>query len=173
LPAWEDVFIVLSAILVAVFSWSIRGFLFVFPSILMRYATTEIIAVFSYMMAFALVESFLLLVGLVFVSTILPRMWLREGFSYKGFLVVLVGSIASIQYHTFLGKELPEVNGIFLWTGIIISILVGLCLLFHYIHRLQVVLISIAERFTVFAYIYIPLGFLCLAVVIFRNLFKG
>jgi len=173
LPDRNDLFIVLSVILFAVFSWSIRGFLFIFPSILMRYATVELMGIFSYMMAFATVESLLLFVGLVLTSMLLPRRWLREGFSYKGFLIVLVGSVSAIQYQTFLGKELPEKNVFFLWAGMAIAIAVALCVLSHFVHRLQDILVSIAERFTVFAFLYIPLGILGLAVVAFRNIFKG
>jgi hypothetical protein len=173
LPARDDVFIVLSAILVAVFSWSILGFLFVYPSLVLRYATLEIFAIFSYMMAFASVESILVFGCLVLVSAILPKKWLREGFSYKGFLVVLIGSIAFIQYQTFLGGELPEVKTVFLWAGSYLFVLICLILLFHFVQHLQTILVSVAERFTVFAYVYIPLGFLGLIVVILRNLFKG
>ena len=139
----------------------------------MRYATVELMGIFSYMMAFATVESLLLFVGLVLTSMLLPRRWLREGFSYKGFLIVLVGSVSAIQYQTFLGKELPEKNVFFLWAGMAIAIAVALCVLSHFVHRLQDILVSIAERFTVFAFLYIPLGILGLAVVAFRNIFKG
>ena len=173
LPKRQDVLVVLGTIVFAVFSWSIRGFFFVFPSIVMRYATVEIFAIFSYMMAFAFVESTLVFVALVLVSTILPKKWLREGFSYKGFLIVLVGSIAFIRYQTFLGGELPAAKTIFLWVGESILVLICLILLFHFIKWLQAILVSIAERFTVFAYLYIPLGFLGLIVVVLRNLFKG
>ena len=170
LPAWKDIFIVLSATVFAIFSWSIRGFLFILPSIGLRYAAMEIIAIFFYMMAFALLESFLTTGGLVVVSAILPRTWFREGFSYKGFLVALVGSIASIRYQAFLGFEFPETNTYLLWAGVLFLVLIGLGLLFHFIPRFQFVLMSIADRFTVFAYLYIPIGILGLAVVVFRNL---
>ena len=139
----------------------------------MRYAAVEIFAIFSYMMAFAFVESTLVFVALVLVSTILPKKWLREGFSYKGFLIVLVGSIAFIRYQTFLGGELPAAKTVFLLAGESILVLICLILLFHFVKWLQAILVSIAERFTVFAYLYIPLGFLGLIVVVLRNLFKG
>jgi hypothetical protein len=139
----------------------------------MRYALTEIIAIFSYMMAFALIESFLVIACLLVASMILPEKWLRDGFSYKGFLIVLIGSIASILYQSFLGSELPDPVLYYLWAGILVILSVGLILLFHFVNRLQIALASIAERFTVFAYLYIPIGFLGLAVVIFRNLFSG
>ena len=125
------------------------------------------------MMAFALLESFLIIGVLIVVSGILPGMWFRDGFSYKGFLVVLIGSVASIQYQTLLGSELPEAKIFYLLGGIFILLVVSLFLLFHFIHRFQAVLESIAERFTVFSYLYIPIGMLGLAVVIFRNLFNG
>ena len=173
LPGWKDIFIVLSTTVFVVFSWSIRGFLFVLPSITLRYAVVEVIAIFSYMMAFALLESFLITGVLIIVSGVLPSAWFRDGFSYKGFLAVLIGSVASIQYQAFLGSELPEAQMYYLWAGILILLLVGLFLLFHFIHRFQSVLVSIAERFTVFAYLYIPIGILGLTVVIFRNLLNG
>jgi len=136
----------------------------------MRYALTEIIAIFSYMVAFAFVECFLVIACLLVASMILPEKWLRDGFSYKGFLIVLIGSIASILYQAFLGNELPDPELYYLWVGILAILSVGLILLFHFVNRLQIALQSIAERFTVFAYLYIPIGFLGLAVVIFRNL---
>lgn len=173
LPDWQEVFIVLSAIVFAVFSWSIRGFLFVLPSIMMRYAAAEITAIFFYMMAFALVESFLIIGCLLIVSAALPKSWFQEGFSYKGFLVVLAGSIASIRYQAIIGNGLPEAKTFFLWAGALTVVLVVLSLVFHFVRRLQVVLVLLAERFTVFAFLYIPLGLIGVAVVIFRNLFKG
>lgn len=173
LPKWQDIFIVLGVIVFVVFSWSVRGFLFVFPSIVLRYATGEILAIFSYMMAFALVESLLIIGCLVLVSAALPRMWFREGFSYKGFLVVFVGSITSILYQSFLGSEFLEVKTYFLWVGVFILTVILLILLFHIIQSWHVVLVSIAERFTIFAYLYIPIGFIGLSVVIIRNLFNG
>ena len=165
--------ITLGVIVFVVFSWSIRGFFFVFPSIMLRYATGEIFAIFSYMMAFALLESLLIVGGFIVLSAILPKLWLREGFSYKGFLIVLIGSLASILYQAFLGSELPEVWMYYLWAGVLMLLVTGLILLFHFVQRLQVALVSIAERFTVFAYLYVPIGFISLAVVVFRNLFSG
>lgn len=173
LPERQDIFIVLSIVVFAVFSWSIRGFLFVIPSITLRYASTEIIAIFSYMMAFSLMESLLIIVGLLLLGMILPKMWFRDGFSYKGFLVVLIGSVASIQYQAFLGSDLPDVELYYVWAGILAFLIISLFLLFHFVPRLQELLVSIAERFTVFAYLYIPMGVLGLAVIIFRNLFNG
>jgi hypothetical protein len=139
----------------------------------MRYALTEIIAIFSYMMAFAFIESLLVIACLLVACMILPEKWLRSGFSYKGFLTVLMGSTASILYQAFLGNELPAPELYYLWAGVLAILSVGLILLFHFVNRLQIALVSIAERFTVFAYLYIPIGFLGLAVVIIRNFFSG
>ena len=166
-------FIVLSVTVFTVFSWSIRGFLYVLPSILLRYAVMEILAIFFYMMAFALLESLLITGSLIVASAILPGTWFREDFSNKGFLIILVGSTTSVLYQSSLGIELPDKGGYLLWLVIPLLIMVGLSLLAHFVRRLQVVLQSIAERFTVFVYLYIPIGVLGLVVVIFRNLHKG
>lgn len=172
LPSRQDAFVVLGVIVFAVFSWSIRGFFFIFPSIVLRYAAGEIFAIFSYMETFALLESLLFLGGLIVLSAVLPKTWLRDGFSYKGFLIVLLGSIASILYQTSLGSNLPDAQMYYLWAGGLALLAIGSILLFHFIQRWQAVLISIAERFTVFAYLYIPIGCISLTVVVFRNLFS-
>lgn len=140
---------------------------------MLRYAAGELFAIFSYMMAIALAESFLIIVSLVFVSAVLPERWFREGFSYKGFLVVLVGSIASILYQSLLGSEFLAIRTYFLWVGAVVFFLIVLNLLFHFFQSWRAVLVSIAERFTVFAYLYIPLGLLGLSVVFVRNIFNG
>ena len=173
LPDKDDIFVVLGVILFAVFSWSIRGFFFILPSILLRYAVVEIIAIFSYMMAVALVESFLVIICLVFISVVLPRTWLREGFSYKGFLVVLITSIVAILYQASIKLEFPETKIFIIWFGVLAFLLIGMILFFHYIPRFRTILVTGVKSFTVFAYLYIPLGVLGLAVVIFRNFFKG
>jgi len=171
LPACQDVFNVLGAAVFVVFSWSIRGFLFVFPSRVMYFRPWEVFSIFMYMMAVALVESLLVVGGLALLGVVLPSKWLREGFSYKGFLAILVGTAAAIWYQRSLGGDLPPKKTLLLWMAAPLILLLGLLALSHLFPRLGLFLTSLVERFTVFAYLYLPLGFLGLLVVLLRNVF--
>ncbi len=161
---------VLGAAMFVVFSWSIRGFLFVFPSRVMYFRAWEVFSIFMYMMAFALAESLLVMGGLTALSMALPAGWLRQGFAYKGLLILLVGTAAAIGYQRALGDELPPKETLLLWMAAPFFLLLGLLALPHFFPRLGVFLASLAERFTVFAYLYLPVGLLGLLVVLFRNL---
>lgn len=170
LPARQDRLAVLGAAVFVVFSWSIRGFLFVFPSRVMYLRAWEVFSIFMYMMAFALAESLLLAGGLTALAMLLPGSWLRQGFAYKGFLTILLGTATAILYQRSLGDDLPPKETLLLWTAAPLVLLLGLLALLHFFPRLGVILASLAERFTVFVYLYLPLGVLGLLVVVLRNL---
>ncbi|MFZ5818810.1 MAG: hypothetical protein ACOYYJ_02825 [Chloroflexota bacterium] len=171
LPARQDMFAVLGAAAFVVFSWSIRGFLFVFPSRVMYFRAWELFSIFMYMMAVALVESLMVAGGLIALGMALPPKWLREGFSYKGFLTILVATAAAIFFQRSLGNDLPPKEALLLWMAAPVILLLGLLALPRFFPRLGLFLTSLAERFTVFAYLYLPLGFLGLLVVLLRNAF--
>jgi hypothetical protein len=85
-PKREDILPVFGGIVFVVFSWSIRGFLYIFPSLILRHSVSETLSVLCYMLAFSLFESLLLMGGGLLISMVLPRKWLVEGFAYKGFI---------------------------------------------------------------------------------------
>jgi len=170
LPARQDVITVLSVVVFVVFSWSIRGFLFIFPSRVMYLGAWDILSVFMYMMAFALVESLLILAVLVAVSAVLPKKWLRQGFPYKGLLVTIVGAAAAVWYQGNLGNTLPPGGTLLSWGAVLAILLLSLIIISHSFSRLGQVLTALAERFTIFNYVYLPLGFLGVLVVLLRNI---
>jgi hypothetical protein len=156
-----------------IYSWSIRGFLYQLSSLRLYHTLGEIFAVFSYLMAFALVECLVMMCGLIVMGFILPGKWLREGFVYKGFITTLVAGIALIKLHSYLfslNYTMPPMNIIYLGAGGVIVLLISLILVFQNIPRLQNFLLAFQERLQIFVYFYIPLGVLGLLVVVLRNL---
>jgi hypothetical protein len=157
-----------------IYSWAIRGFLYQLSSLRLYHTLGEIFAVFSYLMAFALLETLVTIGILIFIGFILPGNWIREGFAYKGFITTLVTGIAMILLNNYLfslNHAMPPKNVIYLSTGITFILLISLILLFQNIPTLQKVLLAIQERMQIFIYFYIPLGILGLTVVVLRNLF--
>jgi len=179
LPARRDAFLVFGVVLFAVFGWSIRGFFYKLPAFSLYFGLGANLAILSYMMAFALFESVVVTGALVLIGALLPSGWLRSGFAYKGFLIVLVTTVAMILFEgwyraDFLkdllaGQTYPVPP--FIW-GAVGSVLVLALLLrlFRWKPRLQQYALDMVERLSLFTYIYVPLGIIGLVVVIVRNL---
>jgi len=173
LPERSDVFTVLGVVVFLVFSWSIRGFFYKVPSFILYFKVGQVLAVLSYMMGFALLESLLGTLGLGLLAFLLPASWFKNGFVYKSFITLLVGAIALLWLeYTIMdfNNRLPPVSLLLTAAGITLGGWVALLLLFHHIKLLQKPVLFIADRVGVMAYIYIPLGFLGLIVVLIRNI---
>jgi hypothetical protein len=180
LPKKVEIREVFNVVIFAVFGWSIRGFLFEIPAFLLYLGLGDITAVLFYMLAFAFVESLIITGGLVVVSLVLPSNWFRDGFAYKGFLIILVTTVGLILFQGYykvgffqnlIRNDYSSFQPVL--AGILIGVLalIGLFWLFQIKPRLQHFLSKLIEQFTIFGYIYIPLGVVGLLVVLVRNLF--
>lgn len=173
LPHRREILYVFGGVVFLIYSWAIRGFLYQLSSLRLYYTLGDIFGVFSYLMAFALAESLVIMIGLILIGSILPGKWFRRGFAYKGFIAILVVGIAMIyldRYLFSLDHAMPPIKMIYLYLGITITLIVSLILLVQNFHQLQKLLLAVEERFQIFIYIYIPLGILGLIVVVLRNL---
>jgi hypothetical protein len=173
LPQRGEFLYVFGGVVFFVFSWAIRGFLYQLSSLLLYHTVGEILAVFSYLMAFALVESLIVMSGLLMVSFLLPARWFREGFVYKGFIAVLVTRLAMILLNSYLfslNHAMPPMSVIYLSAGMTLVFLLALIWVFQSAPRLQRVLLELQERMQIFIYLYLPLGFIGLVVIVLRNL---
>lgn len=120
-------------------------------------------------MAFAFLESLLVMAVLIALSAILPSQWLRDGFIYKGLIVVGMATLASIVLQRTLQGKLPTDPILtliwftpFVW-AIIFIILAGRK------PRVQNILSNIAERLSIMLFLYIPIGLISLIVAAIRN----
>jgi hypothetical protein len=171
LPTRIDIELVLGFLCFAVFTWSIRGFLAELPSFLLYYNIGNIFGVFSYMMAFALLESLFIMGLLLLTAFLFPERWLRQGFARKATVVILVAGGAMIYLQKILTFQLPSLKELALVTG---PSLLALIVLLYFVtsnQRLQTVIDNVLERFKIFSYIYVPLGLIGFFVVIVRNIF--
>ncbi len=123
------------------------------------------------MMAFAFLESLLVTAGLVLAGIILPSKWLRDGFAYKGFIFVAMGSIAAIVLQKNLRYEFPSKQMLMLNLVIPLILIALFIAASHVVRPLQKVLLDIQDRISIMLYVYVPIGLVSLVVVAFRNLF--
>jgi hypothetical protein len=173
IPYWQDTIYVFSGVIFIIYSWSVRGFLYQLPSLILYHRILDIISVLFYLMAFALLESLVVMSGLILLGFILPRKWFVEGFAYKGFLTAFVAGISMISLQGYLyslNYETPSMNIVYLGLFVTLVALVGLILLFQKLSKLQKILLIVEEQLQIFIYLYIPLGIAGLMVIFFRNL---
>jgi hypothetical protein len=168
-PDWNELLTVFSFVIFAVYSWAIYAFLDHLSSNLLNIGPGEIAVIFFFEMAIALLESLLVCGVILLLSAIFPRRWLCEGFAAKGFLVAAAGAAVSIISSRFASFPLPAA---FLEiTAFCLILLIASIILLNYHPQLQNGLRSLVNRFTIFTYLYMPLGIIGILVVVFRNLF--
>ncbi len=179
LPSRQDVLGVFGVVLFAVFGWSIRGFLFKIPAFTLYFGLTSNLAILCYMFAFALLESLLVTALLVLLAFILPGGILRHGFAYKGFIIILVASLAMITFDIYYRVEYfkdimagddSSIPRFFIGLAVSIAVLAALLWTARIQPRVQKIAQWVVDQMGIFTYIYVPLGLLGLIVVILRNL---
>jgi hypothetical protein len=179
LPARSDILLVWGVVLFAVFGWSIRGFLYKLPSFALYFGVGANLAIVCYMLAFALLESMLVTGLLVLFGMLLPAGWLRDGFTYKSFLIIFDTSLAMVLFEGYYKADFfkdilagatypfpPFVEG----AAASFMLLSALLWLFRSRPRLQKYVLYVVEQLSLFTYIYVPLGIVGLVVVLIRNL---
>lgn len=175
LPAGREVLGILGVIMFAVHSWSVRAFLFNLPSFILKYRPSEILGVFCYHMAFALLESLCAIAVLLVLAALLPGAWLRSGFVYKGFVLVAAACAAAIflQYSYVSETFVFEGPGRTAFLAELVAGSAAFVALYIACLRslgLQQLLASLVDRISIMMYIYLPLDLVGLLVVSARLL---
>ena len=151
-------------------SWSLLGFFNRLSSFIFYLGLAEIAGVFAFMMAFAFLESLLITALLVLLSAILPTRWLREGFAFKGFIVIVMATASAILLQRTMQGTLPALPVLTLiWFAPVVWAAVFL-ILAHRMPRVQGLLLEVAERISIMLFVYAPIGILSLIVVTFETL---
>ncbi len=122
------------------------------------------------MMAFSLLESLAVTGLLVLLSVVLPGSWLRDGFGYKGFIILVIATADAILLQKSITTVFPSTLRLvaFSLAPILASVLLIMALRKQ--PRLQSLLVNIQDRFLIILFVYVPIGLISLMVVMFRNI---
>jgi hypothetical protein len=174
-PARAEAVSIFGVVVFAVHSWSVYGFLFNLPAFVLRYRAGEIVAVFFYHMAFAFLESVFFSALLVLVAALLPFAWIRKGFVYRGFLLLLAATVGAIALQNSFSFEIFEFDASNL--GLLYERIGGGLILFAGTWALtqkyagvQRFLGDLADRISIMLFVYLPLDAVGLLVVAWRLL---
>ena len=176
LPERQSVVSVYGVAVFIVYSWTVLTSFWKIPSWLFFLKISEVLAMYAYSFVVNFVESILLLTLVLLVGVILPARWWRNRFIANSmiWILVLMGSLmlrlylyrAPSDWETFL-------YGQWEWLGYTALLALLLNLFVSRLAWLQKGLETLAERLSIFLYIYLPLTAISFVVVVARNLFWG
>ena len=190
LPSRREAALVFTACAFVINFWSIFNILNWMPSFLLHLRWWEILAVVSYIQAFALLESVIIFGVIVLAGVILPYRALRSDWVNKGSIFILVTGTWMVVYR-YLPDILPQLiaragalavrfaipeTRVYLWTiGLflfvwIASYLVGLRGLYGIASRKANRMQEFLERLQVLTYLYLSTGLIGAVIVLLRNL---
>jgi len=150
--------------------WMVDRFFWKFPSWIYFLKTSDLLATLAYAFATTFAESLVVILGLAIAAAVMPRAWFRDAFVARGAALVLLGlgyvMIFALQfqsksdYPTAMVKMTP-------W------VLTGIAAIAYFVGRVPVtrhLLESLADRFIILLYIFLPLSIIGIVTMILRNM---
>ena len=175
IPPKKEIFSVYAILVFLIFSWALYRFFWYLPSWLEYLSLPAVMVVLSYSMAFALFESLVMMGLFLLLGLCLPAALFRRRFVAQGSLLALVlGGAAYLmqrQVSIIYRWEPWQVGAVALGVALgTLAVLAGSALLFKRLPRLNALFNAFADRMTVFALVYLPVGVVAWIVVLVRNL---
>ena len=175
-PDREQIFPVLSLLLFITFSWSLYRMFYFVPSWLGDFKLSETLVICAYVIVFALLESIVLVGIFLFFAAVLPAKFFRNEFAAQGsLLAVILGVCAFLLQRKMKIIYSLDLQQIIAYPLVVLALLILLIFLTAFIlaklPSITRIITSLADRFTIFFYIYIPLGLVSMAYIIFHRLF--
>lgn len=132
------------------------------------FGVADILSLFAYVMAGAFLESLLLISSLLMLSFILPQKIFGNKFVLRGTILTItfLGFIMYYYTQTPKGEALANINK---WVMFFVITLVLLAI-GESIKIVERFVGLMAGRFIVFLYIYLPISFASIVIIIVRNL---
>lgn len=169
LPKTDQILPVYAVGVTFVFSWTIiTAIKEMLSNWSLYFNVTNILGLFAYEMAGAFLESLLLIIFLLMIGFILPRKLFLDKFVYRGTSLVISVLVTLMYYYTQtpVGDALKNMNRLGVFFVFIFAFIV-LGELFQVVDRSVK---FIADSCIIFLYIYLPISFISILTIIFRNL---
>lgn len=150
-------------------AWALYDITQELPAWIKRLSIAEMVGVMAHSLAFALLDSLTVFIGLTLLAILLPESWLRKRYVAIGTAVAIITGIWMIYFHLNGLISARNIGGLGLW---ILSYVVVLGLAYFFIQRNDRVsraFSSFAERLALLAGIYIMLDIFGVIVILVRN----
>lgn len=170
LPSFNQILSAYAVIAFMLFAWALLWFFWNIPSWMKFMTPGYLLSTLSYPMLASFLESLTLLGLLLIPAMILPAAWFRDRFAARGAAVTLglLGVIMLRDYLIIVDNLLLKPKPIF-WLTLSLStaLLLFLAAKFQWMEK---TLTLLADRLTIFLYIFVPLSVISLLVILVRNI---
>jgi hypothetical protein len=175
LPSRQQLLPVFAIFVFFGFSWALYRMFWYVPSWLEYLSFWKVLTIAAYVLAYALVESILMLGLLLLFSLLFPARIFKKNYVALGSCLAALISLGAV----LLQRKINLVYRLELWQlaayplalfMVLILVTFLLSWLFERIPVLLRLVNSAAERMTIFTYLYVPLSLLCVILVLARNL---
>jgi hypothetical protein len=175
LPDRQKILGVYAVIVFLVYSWTLVISFYKFPSWTFYLTVGQILSVYAYAFSVNLLESILVLAGILFLDlTLFLALRNMEEFQSRSiFLFLVVASSSMFRLASFQDYGAIEafLSGEATWWLVVFSLGMAISVAASKIKWVRNFLEAIAERTVVFLYIYIPLSLVSLVIVVVRNIY--
>jgi hypothetical protein len=171
IPSRRDIVYAYLACLFPIQVWATYNLLHEVPAWSIQMSVWDLIGVVSYPQIFALLESIIIFIPLVFFSIILPPGWFKDKFIALSTGIVLLSAIWSI---------LAQINELALrywgfrrylpWIALFFFSQILFLSLIHYSQKLESVIVTVVERLMVLSVAYLFIDLLSVIIVVIRNI---
>ncbi len=171
LPKPKEIAPVYAVIVIMVYGWTIFKFSYYASGWLYFLTLNEVLGVFAYSMVVNLLESLIVLIGILAIGFALPKNWFLDSFITRGviFSALLLGLMMYVA-DQFSAKDYYPAD-LIRWASVIFA-LAGLAV--YFLGRIRLVRRAVeffADRAIVFLYISLPVSLLSLIAVFLQNIF--
>jgi len=175
LPDRKELLPVFSTILFFVFTWALYIIIYYLPSWLGELTAGDILVTAAYLLSFTLFESLFVLGVIVLLCIVLPTRIFKRDFIPQSFTLITLASLAAYFLHPrlndMLSLDLTNLTILMIATlaGILVLIIMQ-SFVYKHLPGLKLSINTLADRMTIFAYFYLPLGLLSLFIVTLKIL---
>ena len=171
IPRWEKIIPVFAVIVMMLYTWSLLHFFWRLPSWLNFSTLGQIAILFSYMVNVNLIESILVLLGLIVLCVIFPSTWFYDQFVTKGVSLTLLGLGGLMTLNQYMLDDILSPEKMLIKFAAFIAAVFILTYLIDRVSILKKGLEELANRMVVFLYIWMPISALSLLSMAIRNIF--
>ena len=171
IPRWEQIIPVYAVIVMMVYVWSLFQYFWRLSNWLNFSTLGQVGGIYVYTVAVNFIESLLILLVLLALSVILPSKWFSEEFVVKGSTLTLLTLGGLMVFNQTLFEDILHPSVLLPKLLAFGAVTAFLMFLFGRIGFLKKTMEEIANRMTVFLYIWMPITAISILVLLVRNIF--
>ena len=174
-PSKQEIVLLFFICLIPVHIWAYIIFFYDVPAYILRMGIWDILGILAYIQVVALVESFIFLLGWIFVNITLPTRFFRDKFLPMGVVLMIITFfwIMILHYQETIIAALAYNMSyyqifVLLWIIAYFAIIVALSILIRRSQQFEEILCKVPEKFSPLAILYLALDAVAIVFLAIR-----